>query len=474
MNRLTRIRISKILDPYSVIIFFILLAGCHPAEEKGVLARVGDEVITADEFVLNYEFGHGHLRAGDNPKREYLQFLIYESLMAQEAAKLHLDTLPAIQHPLHTLEEEMLIERVFEEKVLSGIEVTDEEIRAEINRDAVTFRFRLLPAGTEQEALQLREAMLASSFEAVMQEQLKAIPELRLVEGELTSPYVGADELEPEILAIIKDLPMSEPSQPQFYRGAWNLFEVMDIRRKRLAPEDYEQKAPSYHKIIYNRKAMEQGAVFVENTMSPLDVRTKRAGFEVLNTALFEWYSDAIPERNLLHYVDEQYLDTPYTQMLVEAFDTPVVEYRDATWTIHDFLSHFTPGRYVIRPDDPQSFKARLADIVALVVRDAVLLETAEDEHLEDDEAYQRTVMLWKNKWLFQEYRNRLPADKNTMLSHAESLMAKYDVDVNWRMLDTLSTSVSRVNPTMTVHLFKNNANKMPRPIADPNWRSGE
>ncbi len=309
-----------------------------------------------------------------------------------------------------------------------------------------------------------------------MQEQLEAIPELRLVEGELTSPFVGADELDPEIMAIIKDLPIGEPSQPQFYRGAWYLFEVMDIRRKRLAPEDYEQKAPSYHKIIYNSKAMAQGAAFVEKTMAPLDVRTKRAGFEILNAALFNWYSDAIPERNLLHYIDEQHLDTPYTQMLVEAFDTPVVEYRDANWTIRDFLTHFTPGRYVIRPDDPQAFKARLADIVALVVRDAVLLKSAEDEQLADDATYQRSLSLWKNKWLFQEYRNRLPGqtDKDAVRSHAESLMAKYDVDVNWRMLDTLQTSVSRVNPTMTVHLFKNNANKMPRPIADPNWKAGE
>lgn len=462
----------------------LLLAGCGSAEDENVLARVGSDVITAEEFLLNYEFGHGHLRAGDNPKREYLQFLIYESLMAQEATKQHLDTLPAIQHALHTLEEELLIERVFEEKVLAGVEVTEEEIRAAINKDAVTFQFRLLPAGSEQEALKLREAMLATSFETVMQEQLDAIPELRLVEGELTSPFVGADELEPEIMAIIKDLPMGTPSQPQFYRGAWYLFEVMDIRRKRLAPEDYEQKAPSYHKIIYNRKAMEQGAEFVEKTMAPLNVRTKRAGLDVLNEALFAWYSDAMPERNLLHYIEVQKLETPYTQQLVEYYDVPLVSYAGTDWSIRDFLSHFTPGRYIIRPDDPLAFKARLSDIVGLVVRDAVLLETARDEKLSEDAAYQRTLALWKNKWLFQEYRNRMlgagarsnenTAGRNTLYTHAESLMAEYDVDINWSMLDTLHTSVSRANPTMTVHLFKNNANKMPRPIADPNWTAGK
>ena len=465
----------SLLTRYTAIALLAALTACNAPEDTNSLARVGNQVITAEEFVLNYEFGHGHLRSGDTPKRDYLQFLIYESLLAQEAAKQRLDTLPAIQHAMQTLREELLIERVFEENVLADIEVSQEEIEAEINKDAVSFQFRLLPAGTEAEAQKLREVMLASSFEEVMQAQLEAIPELRLVEGELTSPYVSAEELEPEILDIIKNLPLGEPSQPQYYRGAWYLFEVMDIRRKRLAPEDYQQKAPSYRKIIYNRKAMEGGTVFVAQLMEPLQVTTKRAGFEVLNEALYAWYSDTSPERNLLYYIDEQGLETAYSRLLVDHFDEPLVVYRDADWDIEDFLQHFTPGRYVLRADDPATFKARLADVVALLVRDAVLLEMADRENLQDDENFRRTSNLWKNKWLFQEYRNVLLADDTDhafVKAHADSLMTQYDVDVNWSMLDTLQASVSRINPTMTVHLFKNNANKMPFPIADPNWKS--
>ena len=470
---------SETLLRYPAYILFvaILLAGCQQREDTStILARVGDEVITVDEFILNYEFGHGHLRAGEQPKHDYLQFLIYEKLLAQEALKLELDTLPVIRHAMSTLQEELLIEQVFEEHVLAHVEVTEEEIRNEINRDAVSFKFRLLPAGSETEGMRLYEAMQTSSFEAVMEAQLEAIPELRMVEGELTSPYVRAEDLDGEIMTILQDLPVGQPSRPQQYQDAWYLFEVMDIRRHRLAEEDYQQKAPSYQKIIYNRKAMELGTQFVANTMQPLDVRTKRAGFEILNAALFAWYSDRIPERNLLYYIDEENRQTDYTALLVENYDELLVTYRDANWTVYDFLNHFTPGRYVIRPDNPEAFKARLADLVGLVVRDAVFLEMAENSGAAGQETMQRTTQQWKSKWLFQEYRKLLVQEASSdatahVRKHAEALKDKYDVDVNWSMLDTLQTSVSAINPTMTVHLFKNNANKMPFPIADPNWR---
>ncbi|MFK7847304.1 MAG: hypothetical protein AB8G77_18560, partial [Rhodothermales bacterium] len=204
-----------------------------------------------------------------------------------------------------------------------------------------------------------------------------------------------------------------------------------------------------------------------------------RAGFEILNQALFAWYKDNSPQRNLLHYIEDQRLVTPYTELLKENAQIPLVTYKDVSWDMYDFLSHFTPGRYVLRTDDAQAFKARLADIVGLVVRDKVLLEIADQESLNDNPDYNRTLAVWKNKWLFQEYRNLLlaeqpNADSKLIATHAERLKDQYKIDVNWRMLDTLQTNVSAVNPTMTVHLFKNNANKMPLPIADPNWKRAD
>lgn len=266
--------------------------------------RVGDRVITADEFRLSYEFGHGHLRRGENPRRTYLELMIYEKLLALEAEKIRLDTAAAIVHATRTLREELLIEKVFEEQVLSRIEVTDEEVRSEVNRSEVSVQFRFIPAVSEAEARAAREAVAARGFDAVLEEKLDAFRDLDVPVGEVTSPFVKAEEIDPVILAAIQELPLGVPSEPVAYGGMWYVFEVMNIRRQRLAEVDYEARAPSVRKVLYNRKAMELETRFVAATMEPRNVVTKRQGFEVLAAALWQWYGDEVPLRNPLHYLD--------------------------------------------------------------------------------------------------------------------------------------------------------------------------
>ena len=82
--------------------------------------------------------------------------------------------------------------------------------------------------------------------------------------GELESPALSSDEIEPEVLAVLRDLPLNAVSDPIEYRGTWYLFQVTNIQRELLSPEDYEMRAPSYRKVVYNRKAMENATLFVQ------------------------------------------------------------------------------------------------------------------------------------------------------------------------------------------------------------------
>ncbi len=161
-DRMTRIFLLTIL--------LLALGGCNSAENNDViLVWIDDEIITAEEFQLNYEFGHGHLRRGEDPRSAYLNLMIFERVLALEAEKINLDTSQVVIHAMHTLREELLIERVFEEKALANVVVTDEEIRDEINRAAVSFQFRFLPARSERDARDLYEQVLEQGYEAVLQ-----------------------------------------------------------------------------------------------------------------------------------------------------------------------------------------------------------------------------------------------------------------------------------------------------------------
>lgn len=492
-----------------------MLLGCQSesAPAGTILARVGDRVITAEEFKLNYSFGHGHLRRGEDARRQYLDYMIAEAVLAQEAEALGLDTAQSIVHAMHTLDEELLIERVFEERVLSQIEVSDDEIRDEVNKAAVSFQFRFLPAYNETDAEQMQAHWQTHGFDTTLDERREALAELAIPEANLTSPLVKAEDLDPVLLTLLRDLPRNTPSEPLFYDDHWYVFEVTDIRRAFIAEADYVQKAPTYHKVVYNRKAMQQATAFVADLMEPRNVRTKRTGFEVLNAALWDWYRADTPTRNLLHYIEGQGLSTSYTELLIANFDEPLVSFDDQTWTLYTFLQQFTPGRYNLRPRNPNVFKARLADIVALVVRDHIMLNLATADNLAANADFQRTRSLWLDKWRYEAYRpywkqqralteadvrayyaqkeaeqdaDFYPYDRlsetdkarirDQVLGEAfqttlDSLIAATPITINETVLDTLTLEMSAINPYMTVHLFKNNSNKQPFPIVDARWQ---
>lgn len=493
----------------------LLLIGCSTPPDSGeaILAMVNDEVITAEEFRLNYEFGHGHLRRGEQPVQAYLRFMVLELVLAQEAQRLQLDTSAAVVHAIHTLQEELLIERIFEEHVLADIQVSEEEIAAAINADAVRFQFRFLPARSQAEAANLKSIVAEQGFEAAQGALEDEFNDLGLGPRDLESPELSADDLEPEVLAVLKDLPLNTVSDPIEYRGDWYLFEVTGIQREMLSPEDYALRAPSYQKVVYNRKAMEQAAAFINELMEPLNVVTRREGFNLLGEALWDWYRQETPTRNLLHYLESGQVDPIVARRLVEGYAVPLVSFGDQEWTILKFLEHFTPGRYVLRAREPEAFEQRLSTVVALVVRDHILLSMAQKARLDRNATFQRTALLWKHKWLFQQLRGLIVdssavddaetaafyAQKNTatggrlrpyssldsldhrrirlqlkrerLLAFADSLAGQAHISINHAMLDTMTFSQSAVNPTMTVHLLKSNSNKMPFPIADPNWQ---
>ena len=78
---------------------------------------------------------------------------------------------------------------------------------------------------------------------------------------------------------------------------------------------------------------------------------------------------------------------------------------------IGDFLDRFTPGRYTLRAKERTAFRARLADIVALVVRDEVFMRIGRSEGLDESEDFARELGLWRNHWLFQAKRNALVSE---------------------------------------------------------------
>lgn len=482
--------------------------------EEDILARVGDEVITARDFQLNYEFGFPHLMRSDERKAEYLEKMVAELVLAKEGYNRGFQDNESIQRAVQTITEERLIEEVFQRHVLSKIEVDENEIRDEVQKMAVSFEFSFLPAQSKIHGEFLRNQLLEKPFEEVVQAMIIDAGLNEVNPDQFRSDLTPALDIEPDLLKHFKSLEVNTPSNPIQYQGQWYLFIVDNIVREPLSPSDFAEKGVSARKIIYNRKAMEGGTKFVTETMDPLKVETVRGPFTALAELMYQWYeNEDTPSGALWEVVVDKSREKDYLAGIYELRDQTLVTTSEQTWSVQAVLEKLNAGRYTMRSDNFREFSARLADVIGLVIRDNRLLDIAEDEELGLDPNVQREIRKWQNKWVFREMRtkileevpfndslvfdyvredqfypdeilsrhpnefsegqvNRFRSDymSSKLMDKANELKNNFDVKIYFERLDTIQVNHSSANPNMTFQLLKQHNNRQPFPVLDPVW----
>jgi parvulin-like peptidyl-prolyl isomerase len=183
----------------------LALAACKKASGPAV-AHVGADVITAEEFKRRMDEQSPFVRARFNAlerKKELLDALIRNELLAQEAQREGLDKSPAVREAARRAMIQELIKKQFDEK-MSGADLGDNELRAFYDAHVDDFvkpeRARVyhifLPIKNAKEKAAAR-AKVAALFKEIEARQKKGEPNafqavaLRESKDQLSAPMGG-------------------------------------------------------------------------------------------------------------------------------------------------------------------------------------------------------------------------------------------------------------------------------------------
>src|SRR5437660_7326102 len=109
----------------------LALAACKAQKSGPVVAKVGDEKITADELKRRLDETSPFLRARYNTlerKKEFLENLIRNELLAQEAQRQGLDKSPSVKEQMKRAMIQELIKKQLDER-LSGTDIAEEDLK---------------------------------------------------------------------------------------------------------------------------------------------------------------------------------------------------------------------------------------------------------------------------------------------------------------------------------------------------------
>ena len=124
--------VSKSNTKLVLAILIILLIGFTKLffneNDSIILAVVGPDHITVDDFIKSYSFGSSKLKSKNNPKNSYLESMINEMILSQELSKNKKYMIKDNDSRLELLRKELIVEKIFKTQVEDKIKITDEEI----------------------------------------------------------------------------------------------------------------------------------------------------------------------------------------------------------------------------------------------------------------------------------------------------------------------------------------------------------
>ena len=117
----------------------LLLTGCSPPPEEGVLALVNGRQVTQTEFDTRWGELAEATRARyqkEGGKRLFLDELITRELLMQEARKLGLDQNDAIRDRTQRYKEQLILDELLKDRIKAKVELSQEELDAYYEKHA--------------------------------------------------------------------------------------------------------------------------------------------------------------------------------------------------------------------------------------------------------------------------------------------------------------------------------------------------
>jgi len=484
MNFKNIFRERKFLFLISFILLILLLILFVTNTNKPtyeILAKVGTKEITKKDFLLNYSFGLPHLKIGKTSldrKKNYLQFMINEYLLALDAEAKGLHKSPEVKYQAERIKRELLIESIINIDVKPKIKISMEEINEAINKSKVSFKFFFWPEKDLRNALIIKEMFEEKGIDETFKELSQKKSDIHLELSEYTTDYLTWLDIPEKTFEVIKDLPANEFSKPIKMGNLYFIYQVQDIRRESVTTGEQLDKASTFRKILYSGKLQRELLNFVDSLMTPKDIRTKIMVFHTFANAIIDWKKD----ENNLTFVEwtKNNKDIVSVKKYNDYQDSVLITFNNGSFSLKEFQQHFYFNKITEEYQTKKQFKNHINSVLFLSIRDYFLIAHAEKNSYDKTDWFKHEFMKWTSKFAFEEQLHRYMSQKSSQKisiadkinSDLEQVRLRYEIYINETMLDTIAINETEKSKQTFIQLMKTGVERIAEPIVDGHWKS--
>ncbi|MFA4923940.1 MAG: peptidylprolyl isomerase, partial [Ignavibacteriaceae bacterium] len=386
-----------------VFLFILLLQihFCQAQKKEEPVAKIGNDVITAEEFKTRYELlphpSTAH-KDSDSLKKEFLYSLIGEKLWALESKEMRFDTLKLYKNLLKPLEKMFLRDALFKQEVESRIKITDADLILAKARAQITLKVLIISSVDSSESYEIyKQLRKGTAFDSL----LKMRPDYALQKEPVPITFGKMDdEWMEDSLYRLKPKTFSKPMKN---KNGWFIFKLVDKITGTL------DKSPSFannvKNIIRARRSKQYGIEFLNKLLSGKQIPFNAnivTGLPGKILESFQKRKEINPADSAnLHFTefDVGYLASLYGE---ETLAQPIALFETDPPTLHDFLYYLLVEDFNIKRATKQNVIGLLQKKLNDFVQHELITREASRRGLQNLPEVKKDLTIWRDNYLSQ------------------------------------------------------------------------
>jgi parvulin-like peptidyl-prolyl isomerase len=390
----------------NIIFILILFSRISSAQnENEVLAKIGSDIITVEQFQNRFDF-MPHLNYSnsniDSIKKEFLYSLVAEKLWAFEADQLEIDTNETVKLSLKSLEKLFVKDELYKREVESKIVITANEIKTGLTRVTRILNALIITSPDSEKIWKLYNSFQAgASFDSVL--RIMNMP---------SKPFeVKYGSLEDEVMEeILYSLNLNEISKPVNAKDNWFIFKLVDDELDLSIDPAKEHARNIVIKKLKDRKSQKLGRTYLDQLLSGKSITADRQLFDKMSDKLLEILKERTAKSEYDSVISVDLLETDIKKLISSLssaqLNAAFVKFDSDPATIKDFLYYMIYQKVFFDSFNSIKFKQSLNRIVKKFIEDELISREGFKLGLDKLTVVKNDLQIWKNYYLCEVLMN--------------------------------------------------------------------
>lgn len=376
-----------------------------------VIARVGNLDITAEEFLLSYEFGPAFVKKREHPRNRYLNLMINEKLLALGGYAHGFANDQEVATMLKEVEGDLATEELYRDDILSQVTVDNKEMEQAINKERIHLALKWLFA-PHRDDLKTYLAQLAQGvpFDTLFNHQLT---DSVLIENRsLETTAFRLEDSNPEMARVVDTLSLGKISPPIEAPDGFYLVQVTNAWTNPIMTQtEHAELKQAVQRVLRQRQADALSDRYVNDLMRNQNPVIDRQTFNILRALVGkavlspEKYHDWKLRGKLMSEAG------PLDSLDIEHYhNQTLVRLQNDNLLLGDFWTWYQARSAYIRFDtaSPQRFFVSLKQMVWRSVRDKSLIARARQRGMQDRLSVRKQKQWWEEKLVYARMKQTM------------------------------------------------------------------